>query len=211
MVLDEIRPGLHRWTAPHPEWVPSTDPESPSYWPEEVGCVAWEAPDALVLIDPLVPAKRESEFWGEIDVLARDRVAVLTTIGFHRRSRDRFVERYDASTSRAKTSLPEGVETIPLRGFGETMVWLPRPRALVPGDRLLGDGHGGLRICPRSWMRYLRGRPTVAELRQALRPLLDLPVELVLVSHWEPVLHRGREQIARALETPASKRRARAR
>ena len=39
-----------------------------------------------------------------------------------------------------------------------------------------------------------------AELRESLRPLLDLPVELVLVSHGEPVLENGREAIAAALE-----------
>jgi len=38
------------------------------------------------------------------------------------------------------------------------------------------------------------------ELREALRPLLGLPVELVLVSHGEPVLEGGREAIAKALK-----------
>ena len=37
------------------------------------------------------------------------------------------------------------------------------------------------------------------ELSDALRPLLDLPVEMVLVSHGEPVLSGGREAIACAL------------
>jgi hypothetical protein len=40
---------------------------------------------------------------------------------------------------------------------------------------------------------------TVEELRDALRPLLDLPVELVLVSHGEPVLAQGRDALAEAL------------
>jgi hypothetical protein len=199
MILSEIRPGLHRWTAAHPEWRAGAAPGSAGDWPELVGCVAWEGPDALTLIDPLVPADREPAFWSEIDALVRGRVAVITTIGFHRRSRDRFVERYGASTSRARAALPQGVETIPVRGFGETMVWLPEPRALVPGDRLLGDGRGGLRLSPQSWMNHLRGRPTVDELRRALRPLLELPVELVLVSHWDPILERGRDAIAAAL------------
>ncbi|HEU5310717.1 MAG TPA: hypothetical protein VFV24_04615, partial [Candidatus Eisenbacteria bacterium] len=64
-------------------------------------------------------------------------VRVLTTIGFHRRSRDEVVRRFSATTSRAKASLPEGVETFTIRRAGETMVWLPALRALVPGDRLL--------------------------------------------------------------------------
>jgi hypothetical protein len=37
------------------------------------------------------------------------------------------------------------------------------------------------------------------ELRAALGPLLDLPAELVLVSHGEPVVRGGRAAIARAL------------
>ena len=126
-------------------------------------------------------------------------VRVLTTIGFHRRSRDEVVRRFDATTSRAKASLPEGVETVTVRRAGETMVWLPGPRALVPGDRLLGDDRSGLRMCPPGWLRYLQPGLSSDELREALRPLLDLPVEMVLVSHGEPVLQGGRAALQRAL------------
>ena len=81
------------------------------------------------------------------------------------------------------------------------MVWLPKVHALIPGDRLLGDDErGGVRLCPDSWLRYLPSGMRQKELREALRPLLDLPVELVLVSHGEPVLEGGREAIARALK-----------
>ena len=37
------------------------------------------------------------------------------------------------------------------------------------------------------------------DLRTVLEPLLDLPVELVLVSHGEPVLRDGCAAVARAL------------
>jgi hypothetical protein len=40
---------------------------------------------------------------------------------------------------------------------------------------------------------------TVAQLKQGLRPLLELPVELVLVSHGEPVLADGQRALATAL------------
>jgi hypothetical protein len=196
MQLTEIRPGLYRWTAPHPDYEPEPEPESPADWPELVGCVAYKAPDALVLIDPLVP----DELWPALDHLAEGRrVAVLTTIGFHRRSRDAVAARYGASTSRAKKTLPRGVETIPIPGAGETMIWIPEHAALVPGDRLLGGRDGGLRVCPDSWLRYLTSGMTGKELREALRPLLELPIELVLVSHGEPVLSGGRDALARAL------------
>ena len=52
----ELAPGLWRWTAPHPNWREGAD------WEQEVGCVYYEAPDATVLIDPLVPPERERFF-----------------------------------------------------------------------------------------------------------------------------------------------------
>ena len=200
MRIETLRPGLHRWRADHPDAVPSPKPAGPADWGPSVGSVAYEADDALLLVDPLVP----NDGWEQLDALVErhgQRVTVITTLGFHRRSRDAVAKRYDASTSRAKPALPAGVETIRLRGAGETMVWLPRPRALVPGDRLLGDDGGGLRLCPGSWLGYLPSGITRAQLGEQLRPLLDLPIELVLVSHGEPVLERGREAIARAIDS----------
>jgi glyoxylase-like metal-dependent hydrolase (beta-lactamase superfamily II) len=132
-------------------------------------------------------------------VRGKERVTVLTTIGWHRRSRDAIAERYGATTSRARASLPLGVEAIPIRGAGETMFWLPGHRALVPGDRILGGERGDLRLCPDSWLRYLPSKITQAQLAELLRPLLDLPIELVLVSHGNPVLRRGRAALERAL------------
>jgi hypothetical protein len=195
--VNEVAPGLHVWTAPHPAWEPGAEPESPGDWPQDVGCVAYEAPSALVLVDPLV------EDWAPLDALVERHgkpVVVLTTMRFHTRSRDAVAERYEAALVAHDEEPPEGVERIPIEHGDETMVWLPEPRALVPGDRLLGDGAGGVRMCPESWLRY---RETgLAELREGLRPLLDLPVELVLVSHGEPVLRDGRAAIAAALARP---------
>jgi hypothetical protein len=198
--LTEIDVGLWRWTARHPEWVAGAKPESPADWPPEVGSVAYEAGGTLVLIDPLVPAEAEG-LWAWLDerATAVGRVAVVNTVKWHRRSRDEVAARYRASTSRARGALPQGVEPIPIRRAGETMFWLPKAATLVPGDRLLGNGHGGLRLCPPSWIAYLSTGITVDELRRALRPLLDLPVERVLASHGEPVLRDGDAAIERAL------------
>ena len=201
MRIETLRPGLHRWTADHPDADPDPEPDGPADWGPEVGSVAYRAEGALLLVDPLVP----DDGWDALDALVErhdQRVAVITTLQFHRRSRDTVAERYGASTSRAKETLPAGVETIRIDGAGETMVWLPGPCALVPGDRLLGDGAGGLRLCPESWLRYLPSGMTRTQLREKLRPVLDLPVELVLVSHGEPVLDRGRDALARAIESP---------
>jgi hypothetical protein len=200
--IQELRPGLHRWTAIHPEAEPSPTPGAPDDWGPDVASSAYEAPDALLLVDPLVPDDR-ADLREELDALVARHgqpVVIVTTLAFHRRSRDELADRYEASTSRAKKNLPRDVETVFVRGAGETMVWLPKPRALIPGDRLLGDdARGGVRLSPDSWLRYLPSGMRQAELREALRPLLDLPVELVLVSHGEPVLENGREAIAAAL------------
>jgi hypothetical protein len=199
--LGELRGGLYRWTARHPDVEADPQPDSPADWGPDVGSVAYAARDTLVLVDPLVPSDR-SDLQEELDELVRRHgrpVVILTTLQFHRRSREELVARYGASTSRAKKALPEGVETIQIRGAGETMVWLPEHHALIPGDRLLGGDRGGVRLCPESWLRYLPSKMSRAQLRKALQPLLELPVEMVLVSHGEPVLSGGREALARAL------------
>jgi hypothetical protein len=195
----ELRSGLWRWTASHPEWRPNAAKDSPADWQPEVGSVLYKTAEAAVFIDPLVAAD-QPQFWRWADDRCRQRsVVVLTTIGFHRRSRDAFVERYGASTSRAKRTLPTGVESLPIRRAGETMFWLPAHRALVTGDRIIGGATTPLRLCPESWLRYLPSAMTLDQLREVLRPLLELPIELVLVSHGEPVLSGGRAALAGAL------------
>jgi len=198
--LTQIDEGLWRWTAVHPEWRAGATPESQADWPAEVGSVAYSSGKVLTLIDPLVPAEAEG-LWKWLDERAgvHDRVHVLTTVKWHRRSRDEVASRYGARTSRARDALPEGVDSIPVAGAGETMFWLPQTGALVPGDRLLGDGRGGLRLCPESWLSYLPKPVALDDLRRALRPLLGLDARRVLVSHGDPVLRDGAAAIARAL------------
>ena len=171
-MIDELRPGLKRWTAPHPEWKPEEDELDESYRP--VASVLYVAPDALVLVDPLVP----EELWPALDeevAQAARPVVVLTTIHWHARSRDGVVE--------------------PAERQQEVVLWLEEPRALVFGDAMLGDQRGGLRVCP--WFKFDYERARTVE---ALRPLLDLPVELVLPAHGNVVLSGGHAVLARALE-----------
>ena len=185
--MKEIAPGLHHWTAPHPAHEPDPEPGSAADWPEPVGCTLYQAPDAAVLVDPEVP----DDLWPALDALVAARpVVVLTTIRWHGRSRALVLARYDG-----RQDLPAGVDALPFPRFGETMYWLPGPRALVPGDRLIGDGAGGVRLCPQSWL----DAGTVDELRTELQPLLELPVEHVLCSHWDPVIGGGHAALERAL------------
>lgn len=189
--MQEIAPGLWRWTAPHPEWRRARKRDSPSDWPRDVGCVLAELPDAVALIDPLLT---ETEHWDRLrERVGRRATHVLTTITWHRRSRDEVLRRFGGDREP-----PAGVEPIRLKPIRETVYWLPEQRALVPGDALIGDGAGGIRMCPESWLGYLKGvgHP---ELRAALTPLLGLGVEHVVVSHGEPVVGGGGAALDAAL------------
>jgi glyoxylase-like metal-dependent hydrolase (beta-lactamase superfamily II) len=204
MELRELRPGLWRWTAFHAEWK------------ETVGSVAFEAGDALVLVDPLLD---EGE---EVDALVHcvgKPVFVLVTLYYHTRSAAEAARRYRARVLapsrglaavrrraaaaepfRPGAELPGGVQAVPTARGSEVVFWIPAHRALVPGDVLLGDDHGGVRLCPPSWLP--EGK-SVADLAESLRPALALPIARVLVSHGEPVLRSGRAALERALADPS--------
>jgi hypothetical protein len=188
--VERIDEGLWRWTGDHPDWSPKEE------WPQAVGCVYVEAADAIVLVDPLIPPEDRNRF---LDALDRDvarvgrPVQIMLTFDWHDRSAPELAERYDATVGGAP---PPSVEPFRVEPVDETLWWLPAHRAIVAGDVLLGGGEAGIRVCPDSW---LEGRSTPAEIRDLLRPLLELPIERVLVSHGEPVLQGGRRRLAKAL------------
>lgn len=189
MEVCELRLGLWRWTARHPDWEPDEG------LPDLVGSVYYEAPGAVVLFDPLVPGDEEERFWTALDRdLERLRlpVVVLLTVPWHERSASRVVERYGGSVAEEP---PEGVEAIRVAGVGgepETIFWLPGPGALVVGDILAGTPP---RIVDAWQPEERRGEPVRAE----LRGLLELPVGLLLVSHGDAVTEGAREALAEAL------------
>jgi glyoxylase-like metal-dependent hydrolase (beta-lactamase superfamily II) len=186
-VIEEIRPGLKRWAGPHPQFDPAEGDLDESY--REVASVLFSGEDALVLIDPLVP----DELWPELDAAVKESgkpVVVLTTIYFHQRSRDAVARRYGA---RLDGDIA-GVRAFSAERADEVALWLEEPRALVFGDAILGDQTGGLRLTP--WAKDAEG---LERTRKALLKLLDLPAEIALPSHGEPVLAHAREALARAL------------
>jgi hypothetical protein len=177
--VDELAPGLWRWTAEHPEW------RHGDSWDAEVACFYAELDAATVLVDPLVPAGEDGgPFWAQLDADVRRRglpVAVLLTSEWHRRSADEVAARYGATIS---GELPDGVEARGA-GEGETALWLAAHRALAVGDALISVG-GELRL----WVAATSPEP--------VRALLDLPIEHVLVGHGDHV-PGGRAAIEAAL------------
>lgn len=204
--VQEIESGLWRWAAPHPEWDP--DPAPTTGWVEQVGSVYCELPGAVLLIDPVVPSDAEAaaRLWSALDRdverLGRP-VCVVTTVHWHRRATDAIVARYGAHDG----VVPDGARSVPLGDpIGETAYALPRFRALVPGDVVIGgdaiqgERQDGLRICPPGWYGS-----TAAErawyggigLRSALRRLAQERAERVLVTHGSPLLSGGTEALRR--------------
>ena len=186
MDVQELAAGLWRWTAPHPDWKEGAD------WPRDVGCVYYEAPEEVVLFDPLVPPERERFFAAldrDVERLGTP-VAILLTVPWHARSAEELAERYSARVGGGVT----GVVELRYPDLEESVYWLPDHAALVVGESLVGD-HDGLALCPDAW---LAGKRCV-DLRASLRNLLDLPVERILVSHGEPVLDGARAALERSL------------
>jgi len=88
------------------------------------------------------------------------------------------------------TELPGGLVALyDGRGRNETPVWLPEQRTIVFADALT-ERAGELRVWATPWHEE-RALP-------ALRALLALPFEQVIVSHGEPVHNRAAYE--RALE-----------
>jgi len=199
MEVRRLGPGLWRWTAEHPQW------DHAEHWGPQVASVYAELPGAVVLVDPLVPAEEEESFWGELDrdvERTGDPVHVLLTVHWHERSVAAVVERYHARFWRPEENgeLPQGVHAEVVKGsdWVEAMFFLEPHRALVVGDLLIGKD-GGIEL-PLGW--FPKGEQDWArdELKPDLRQRLGaLPIELVLVSHGEPVLKNGGEALAAAL------------
>jgi glyoxylase-like metal-dependent hydrolase (beta-lactamase superfamily II) len=180
---------LKRWAGPHPEFDPTEGHLDDSY--SDVASALFHGPDALVLIDPLVA----DELWPELDAEVKASgkpVVVLTTIFFHERSRDDVARRYGARLG----GDVQGIRAFSAERADEVAYWLEEPRAVVFGDAVLGDQAGGLRLTP--WARDADG---LERTRRALLTLLDLPVEVVLTAHGDPVVADGHAALARALQS----------
>ena len=199
MDVREVRPGLWRWTASHPEWAHA------EHWGPDVASVYAELSEAVVVIDPLVPQDDEERFWSALDrdvERAGRPLHVLLTVHWHERSVAAVLDRYQATLWRPEEmgDLPAGVRAEPVKGsdWVEALFFLEPYGALVAGDLLIGKD-GGVEL-PISWFPKAEREWAERELKPELRERLGaLPIELVLVSHGEPVLENGGQALDRAL------------
>jgi glyoxylase-like metal-dependent hydrolase (beta-lactamase superfamily II) len=184
-----LREGIWRWEARHPSW--SEDDGGPDGWGPEVASYAVETRERLLLVDPLsVPAEAE-------ELAAGRETAIVLTCPWHQRDARALGERLGApifvpppdegeqdpvpgTVFAAGDRLPGGVKALPGLEPNDLVLWIEDLRALVLGDTLVDRGEG-LEI-PLTWLRDV----TLAEVLATLRPLLDLPVELVLPTHGPP-------------------------
>ncbi len=200
--LRDVAPGLWVWRVPHPDWYPGAP------WEQLVTSTCVESRGEIAVLDPLAPPEAASAAWARLDGHPPTLVVVLKPD--HVRDVDLFVRRYgarafgpslfwredvpetDLEAIEPGTELPGSLVALyDGRGRNETPLWLPEQRALVFADALTAPD-GQLRIWSTPWHEE-RALP-------ALRALLELPFEHVIVSHGEPV--HDRSAYERALDLP---------
>ena len=190
--MQEIAPGLRRWTSWH------------DHWEEDVGALAVDTEDGLVLIDPIDPPAAVASpehvlltvYWH-----AREAGDLEARVWAPSRSLRPLQNRGIVAADVAEARLPGGIVPFQTARAAEAVYWLPDQRAVAVGDVLLGAGakpratDDPLRLCPERWL----GKPTHEDLRASLQPLLELPIEHVLVSHGRPVVGDAKRELERVL------------
>ena len=219
--MHELRQGLWHWQARHPDWEPSEpwDQNVSSYAiddgqrlllfdplgvPSEIEALAAERETAIVLTAP----------WHERDARSLvERLGVPVSTPIPDTAQD-LMDMYGITAEQAGDGspdlvwllrekkgearpyssgerLPFGADVFPGHKKNDTVLWVESQRAVISGDTL-GDFGRGLEINER----WLRPGVTREEIAQGLRPLLELPVELVLPTHGAPT---DRPALERAL------------
>lgn len=198
MIVDVV-PGLWIWRIAHPDWAPEGGGD------RVVTSTVVEAGGEVAVLDPLAPTADDSETWARLD--ARPPTMAVVLKPDHVRSVDAFVQRYrcrafgpdvffrdDLPETHLEpiypgSRLPGGFEAMfDGRARNETPLWLPEQLTIVFADALTALG-GELQVWAVPWHRHALA---------ALRQLLELPFERVIVSHGAPI--HSRTEFERALE-----------
>jgi hypothetical protein len=188
----DVADGLWLWRQAHPDWEEGAD------WDPLVTSVAVASRDVSLVLDPLAPPPREREAWERIEAHAPEIAVILKPD--HVRDVDLFARWYgcrgygpslfwrddvpatELEAIHPGSELPGGLLAChDGRGMQETPLYLPEQRALVFADAMTAPD-GVLRVWSTPWHEQ--------RVLPALRELLELPFETVIVSHGEPVHDR---------------------
>lgn len=208
--MRELQAGLWHWQAPHPHWTPG------ERWPQEVSSCAIDDGARLLLFDPLsVPdellelaADREPVVVLTAPWHERDTRSLVERLGAPvflppPDTADDLVRKFGITPEQADGGspdvawllaggsgeahwyaagdrLPIGVEAFPGREHNDLVLWIESVGAVIPGDTLVDFGRG-LQV-----NEGLREAVTREQVVEGLRPLLTLPVEVVLPAHGAP-------------------------
>lgn len=187
MIID-IEPGLWIWRIPHPDWDPGGGGD------RVVTSVCVEEGGEVALLDVLAPPEGD-EIWDRLDerpptmavVLKPDHVRsvdlIATRYGIPAYGPDMFhkddVPETDLELIYPGMTLPGGLIALyDGRGRNETPLWLPEHRTIVFSDALTTLG-GPLQVWWTPWHKE-RTLP-------ALRDMLELPFERIIISHGAPI------------------------
>ncbi len=226
--MEELAPGIHCWTAPHPEWRPKA---------EEVVSYALVAGEALALVDPLLPAEddaRRAPLLADIDRMIGEagRLELLITVPYHTRSAETLYERYSRTLPtliwghpgvKKRLTRLAPLEVVPQSAAGEAAViadgaamaytvgkprrseyplYFPGLRAVVFGDAVVG-AEGGLRF----WNHELGHRGGLVPRRVRAHPSRPRRAgHRVRAHHARAARARGRAASARRVPRRAARR-----
>ncbi len=202
--IRDVASGLWIWRSEHHHWKPGDD------WQPVVTSTYVESGGERLVIDPLVPKTAAAELWERLDNRPPTMAAAL--IPDHVRDIDEFVRRYRVRPFGPRLFWPDDVPKTKLeiiepdrvlpggfvalydgRGRLESPLWLPEQRVIVFGDALT-ERAGDLRVWSSPWHEK-RALP-------ALRELLKLPFERVIISHCDHEPVHTRTAYEHALELP---------
>jgi hypothetical protein len=190
----DVAPGVWVWRQRYPDWRPEAG------WEPVVSSTCVESGGEIAVIDPLVPETGAEALWERLD--ARPPTLAVVLKPDHVRDVDAVVRRYGCPAFGPWLLWPHNVPETELqgmqpgdllpggfvalhdgRGRGETPLFAPDARALVFADGLTAQGDGTLRVWGTPWH--------AKRVLPALRDLLSLPFEVVVVSHGAPVHDRA--------------------
>jgi hypothetical protein len=202
--IRDVTAGVWTWSLPHPDWTPEAE------WGPSVTSTCLESGGEVVVLDPIAPPEDDTVFWGRVDARPPTLVAILKPD--HVRDVDGFVDRYGTRAYGPRLFFRDNIPQATLhpifagcgqvlpgglvpqydgRSREETPMWVPERRTLVFADGMTAPD-GELRVWATPWHEQA--------VLPALRALLDLPFEHVIVAHGEPVHDRAAYE--RALTLP---------